>query len=182
MRKLGLLIILVCGLQCAKAQVDDVLATCDSVFKYKNFIVFKRDTFNRLNAESKKEGKWLDYEEWEMVTATTLLNSNRTTVDTSLCGVILYTGQYKSDVQQGIWQYYYYDGPMILRAQIPYVNGLVVGEVRSYYKNGGLKMHATAKPGEQNVTCKEYDEQGKLLRTSTKNLAVIVKDLIGSFL
>lgn len=151
MRKFGLLIMLVCGLHCAKAQdaVPDYL--CDTLTKQPSYWVFKGDTLNRTSAEGKKAGTWKTFIACTIVTTT--INDVEIRNEYFRAD---WHGQYENDLKTGTWKRYFDNGREYMVAH--YEDGLVAGEIKIYGNKGELRFEAHVVKGSDTADLIVYYE------------------------
>ena len=77
-------------------------------------------------------------------------------------GNLEYEIPYENNERNGVWKGYYESGK--LKYEFPFENDKANGVAKEYYESGKLKQETLYK-NHRVITDKEYDEQGKLIKS-----------------
>lgn len=83
-------------------------------------------------------------------------------------------GEYKYDLKEGIWNYYYFP-EMILKSTGRFVQGLEQDKFKFYYNSGKIKEEGEYVAGKKHKTWRIYDLDGYVITTIIYNLGEIQK-------
>jgi hypothetical protein len=111
-----------------KSLLTILLMTTFLFSKAQSFEMISKDTINMIDANAKKQGKWI------------ITGRNKP----GTCYGIQQTieeGMYKDNKRIGIWKEYYCNNNM--KSKMNYVNGRPTGEVILYYENGRVREEGT---------------------------------------
>lgn len=155
------------------------------------FNVFSQETINQFDLEGKRTGVWKKYynnkriryegtfkagkevgifkfysetsSEHPIIIKDYKNNSEVSEVKFyTVKGILLSEGKMKSKDRTGKWIYYHEDGKTMMSEE-NYENGLLNGEVKTYYKSGKLTEELHYKNGKLNGSLKRYSSEGVLL-------------------
>lgn len=137
------------------------------VQEFNDFVIWKRDTLNRINSQGLKYGDWIVFKTEYSITEAANMDlgtNNRATIEVDSGRVfsrILQRGLYLDNNRTGIWTYFYKNDN--IKAELNFVKGELSGPARFYYNEWPkrIKYQGSVTPKQPTTIFDYFDHEGK---------------------